>query len=305
MKHRGSSVHVRRPTVPDRCGPGASGGRGAGTDARSAAGRVGRRHAVTRGARTGRRVVARHPAPVIRPVPSRCLPVATTPRVAHAHASPTAEPRPHAPAGQTVVSAVLARWAPTVTVLSSGPRPMRTVRVTCTACSDRGVPAAHRSTPSSRFAPSRREELPGRSPGPAIRCAVAGRHPVASSRAGIPSRRWGAASCRVLGSRCPVASWGVGVLSLGSGATSRSAARARHDSGGVTSGACGVATARPSLSRVSSPVGCRRSCRSLQRTSDTENDTDGDSDSGRGGAVGRDGARLLPRARSRASPQRG
>ena len=148
------------------------------------------------------------------------------------------------------------------------------------------VPAAHRSAPSSRVAPRPREELPGGSPGPAIRCAVAGRHPVASSRAGIPSRRWGgAASCRVVGSRCPVASWGVGVLSLGSGATSRSAARARHDSGGVTSGG----TPRLSLSRARWPSGCRRPGPSLQRASDTENDTDGDSDSGdsgRGGAVG-------------------
>lgn len=113
--------------------------------------------------------------------------------------------------------------------------------------------------------------------GPASRRVIAGRHPVASLG--------GAASCRVVGSRCPVASWGVGVLSLGSGATSRSAARARHDSGGVTSGG----TPRLSLSRARWPSGCRRPGPSLQRASDTENDTDGDSDSGdsgRGGAVG-------------------
>lgn len=206
MKHRGSSVHVRRPTVPDRCGPGASGGRGPGTDARSAAGRVGRRHAVTRGARTGRRDVARHPAPVIPPVPWRCLPcVAATPRVAHAHASPTAERRPHAPAGQTVVSAVVARWARTVTVLSSGPRPIRTGRVACTACSDRGF---RRRTEAHRRAGSLR--VPARN----FPAAVPGRRSVVPSRAGIPSRRWGGGvlsrrgepvSCRVVGSRRPVA----------------------------------------------------------------------------------------------------
>lgn len=197
-----------------------------------------------------------------------------------------------------------------------GPSPScRRVRAPCGRCASRAPRAAtagfRRRTEAHRPAGSLR--LAARN----FPAAVPGRRSVVPSRAGIPSRHrgqasrrvvGGAASCRVLGSRCPVASWGVGVLSLGSGATSRSAARAGHDSGGVTSGACGVATARPSLSRVSSPVGCRRSCRSLQRTSDTENDTDGDSDSGdsgRGGAVGRDGARLLPRTRSRASPQRG
>ena len=184
---------------------------------------------------------------------------------AHADATPTAERRPHVLAGQSVVSAVLARWARTVTVLSSGPRHGdRARRVQCVQ-RPRGAGA-----PSRRVAPRGREELRCRSPGPTIPCAVAGRHPVASSRASIPSRRGESASCRSGAGRRPA------VL-----------CRARHDSGGVTSGACGVATARPSLSRARSPAGCRRPGPSLQRDSDTEDDTDGDSgDSGRGGAVG-------------------
>lgn len=174
-----------------------------------------------------------------------------------------------------------------------GPSPScRRVRSPCGRCASRAPRAAtagfRRRTEAHRPAGSLR--LAARN----FPAAVPGRRSVVPSRAGIPSRHHGqasrrvvggAASCRVLGSRRPVASWGVGVLSLGSGATSRSAARARHDSGGVTSGG----TPRLSLSRARSPSGCRRPGPSLQRASDTENDTDGDSDSGdsgRGGAVG-------------------